>query len=170
MNLYPRGQSYFDEVEVELAGELLDRGFSVEATADAVYEFWDLGDTRNASRYRKKALFHVKAIQADRWNWHASRNPVTMQLAFEGNKAAWDELNHYERRDVVLRLQYLMDNDLRHPSFPEYPIIDTSGHGSGLTLWCQSVGLEDPQHITLPFGRRSRKANAKAKADARVNA
>jgi hypothetical protein len=172
VNLYPPGPAYFDEVEVDLVCEMLDRGFSVEATADAVFDFWEVTDTRNTSYYRKKALAHVKAIDADRWNWHASRNPATMQQAFEGRKGAWDELNHYERKEVVLRIQALLDSGRPHPSFPDYPIIDTSGRGSGLTLWCQSVGLEDPQHITNPFGRRDRirKANAEAKADARINA
>ena len=105
MNLYPPGPSYYDEAEVDLVSEMLDRGFAVEKIAEAVFDFWAPTDTRNYSYYRKKALSHVLAIQEDRWNWHPSRNPMTMQRAFEGDKAAWDELNHYERKDVVLRLQ-----------------------------------------------------------------
>lgn len=167
MNLYPPGPAYYDEDEVDLVGEMLDRGFSVQQTADAVFEFWAPTDTRNTAYWHKKALAHVLAIQADRWNWYTGRNQTTMDRAFEGSKPDWDALTHYERREVVLRLQHLLDNDLRHPNFPEHKILE-----GGLIAWCNSVGLDDPQHITNPFGRRMRirKANAEAKANALVNA
>lgn len=172
MNLYPPGPSYYDEDEVDLVCEMLDRGFSVQQVASAVYDLWGVGGTRNKAHYEKKAMSHVLAIQEDRWNWCTHRDPLTMQLAFEGSAEAWWSLNHYERRDVVLRLQHHMDNGIRHPKFPDHPMLSFNSEFSGLIAWCKSVGLEDPQHITNPFGRRTRirKANAEAKANALVNA
>lgn len=171
MILYPQGSKYYEEEEVELICEMLDRGYPVDQITKAVIEYMQPFPARNAHHYHEKAERHVLAVQADRWNWCTHRNPLTMQLAFEGNKDAWDSLNHYERRDVVLRLQYHMDNGIPHPKFSDLPILNLN-EGSGLTAWCSSVGLEDPQHITNPFGRRMRirKANAEAKANALVNA
>jgi hypothetical protein len=166
VRLYPPGPSYYDEVEVELVGEMLDRGYSVEQVSKAVLDLWTY-PSRNAAYYRNKARNHVLCIQEDRWNWNTSRDQMTMDRAFNGSQPDWDELNHYERREVVLRLQYLLDNDLRHPMFPELKINE-----GGLSAWCNSVGLDDPQHITNAFGRRerARRANAEAKANACINA
>lgn len=159
--LFPPSGRYYDEAEVDYVNELLDRGFPIKKIGDRLVEFWGpeyQGTTRNWDWHRTLCN-RAKIIASDRWNWCTKQDPMRMELAFMGNKDAWEELNFYERRTVVLRLQHLLDTGERHPYFDGLPI----EHG-GLSAWAVSVGDIDPQHITSTLGRRGEVRAAKAQS------
>lgn len=151
MSLYPLGNRFYDEDEVELICEMLDRGYPHAQIVDALVDFWEgYYSPRNKGHLRQKCLGHVQQVAADRWSWSTFRDPVAMELAYMGQRDEWENLTYYERREVVLRMQRLLDADTPHPAFPGVPI-----NTGGLAQWAEQVGC-NPNNITSPFGRRAR--------------
>lgn len=157
---YPPGGHYYEEEEVELICEMLDRGYERERMVAILMEYWQDG-YNNASYQRQRCRDRIDHVAGDRWNWSTTRDPIAMELAFLGSRYEWENLNYYERRDVVLRLQALLDNNIRHPVFHHRDVLD-----GGLSEWAEAVGCVDVQYITNPFGRRKRIRAAIAEAQA----
>ena len=167
MRLYPPSGCYYEEEELDLICEMLDRGFPTEQIVTALMDELGKVSSKSATYYRQRCRDRIRLVAQDRWNWSHYLDPIGMELAFMGSKDEWQNLNYYERREVVLRLQLLLDNDTPHPAFPDRPINE-----GGLADWAEAVGCEDVQSITNPFGRRNRirAALAEAKANTGVNA
>ncbi len=164
---YPPGGHYYDEAEVDFVNELLDRGFPVKKIADLLVEFWgpDERRTQRPFDWHRTLSNRVRVIASDRWNWCTRQDPLNIEAAFAGSQRAWEQLNYYERRTVVLRLQELLDTNQRHPQFCDLPI-----HEGGLAQWAESVGNINTQIITNALGRLTRMRGVSAETKSCVDA
>lgn len=159
VQLFPAYVPYLDEDELDIINELLDRGFADEAIISELMDvFYPEGET-GIRRNDKRNMFqkHIDMVKSDRWNWSTYRSSVGMERAFCGHKDAWDELNFYERRDVVIRLQNLYDTGHSHPIIDD-PVEDESW----VAEYCRRVGIATSS-IHNTFGRRARIASGQAK-------
>jgi hypothetical protein len=159
VRLFPNNTPYLDEDEVEIICELLDRGYPDKAIIRELMNTFYPPEMPAARKHDKRRSFqlHINTVRGDRWNWCTKRSPIAMERAFCGYKDAWDELNFYERRDVVLRLQALYDTGRGHPIIDD-PVEDDSW----VAEYCRRVGIETGS-IHYTFGRRKRIAAGKAK-------
>lgn len=127
--------NYYPPIEdVELICEFLDRGYSEEQTAMALFD--DLRDwySGRPSDLRHKCRRMVQTVAGDRARWSPYMDQLTMDQAYEGNREAWENLTYYERKAVIERLCMTFYGPIPHPSWP------TLEAGEGVYRWAEEVG------------------------------
>ena len=108
---------------------------------------------RKHAFYVRKTVDRVMA-DVDAYDTHI--DDVAVTRAYQGDKAVWDALTHYE---TVACIDLLMGRALvgkTHVTFPHVPAVDIGPEFGWLGLWAQLVG-EDPRlmgRMLLMRGRR----------------
>ena len=156
-NLVRPPGNYYPPIEYcEQICELLDRGYSVDAIGDLMAKE-NPTTVRRPSDHRRMFRRMAVTISKDRVGWYPYMDTLNMELAYEGNRAAWDELSHYERREVLNRMSENYATGRYHPCWPNLDISE------GTAEWCRSVGVETYTiHGTEITARFKREASEEA--------